>query len=229
MFGLAPFIGFACRPGETGQIQNAPQNIPQDIPVSDTAAPATETPDTEPQTAPSPDPLHILLARAAEARTLKQVTYDPAYVRLAYPGGNPPDDRGVCSDVVIRAYRGANIDLQVKVHEDMRDHFSAYPSIWGLSRPDRNIDHRRVPNLETFFRRMQAELPANTQENNLQPGDLVAWRINDQLPHIGVVSTRRAPSGKVLIVHNIGRGPELAPCFDVWPRTGVYRYRPWVE
>lgn len=165
------------------------------------------------------------LARAAEERTKRLVTYDPSYVRLTYPMGDPPDDRGVCSDVVIRAFRGVGIDLQVLVHEDMRRAFSAYPNIWGLTRTDRNIDHRRVPNLETFFRRHGAELPVSAQAEDYLPGDVVSWRLPNGLPHIGIVSTARAPSGRPIIVHNIGastRAEDMLFDFDI---VGHFRFR----
>lgn len=174
-------------------------------------------------------PKHLRVAKAAERRTRKTVTYDPAYVALDYPGGDPADDRGVCSDVVIRAFRGVNIDLQVLVHEDMKANFSAYPNRWGLKRPDKNIDHRRVPNLETYFNRNGAALSVNTAEHDLEPGDLVTWRVGGSLPHIGVVSTRQSRSGRPLIVHNIGAGPQYHACYDSWSREGVYRFRPWRE
>ncbi|MEM6625670.1 MAG: DUF1287 domain-containing protein [Pseudomonadota bacterium] len=180
------------------------------------------------QSAPDPDkPLHLKLAHAAEARLSKRVVYDPAYIALDYPGGDPPDDRGVCTDVVVRAYRGVGVDLQRSVHEDMTDHFSDYPAFWGLSRPDANIDHRRVPNLETYFSRQGALLGANVPEDDLQPGDIVSWRV-DRLPHIAVASSRRGGAGRVRFVHNIGAGPQLDACYDAWPRTGVFRYRPWL-
>ena len=174
-------------------------------------------------------PKHIRLAKAAERRTQRNVTYDPAYVALDYPGGDPADNRGVCSDVVIRAYRGVDVDLQVHVHEDMKTNFTAYPNRWGLKRPDKNIDHRRVPNLETYFKRKGANMSADTPESDLEPGDMVSWRVGGNLPHIGVVSTKRSRSGRPLIVHNIGAGPQFHACYNSWIREGVFRFRPWGE
>ena len=151
--------------------------------------------------------------------------YDGSYVRLAYPGGDVPADRGVCTDVVIRAFRAAGLDLQQAVHEDMRGHFGAYPRLWGLSRPDRNIDHRRVPNLETWARRAGHALPVGTDPATYRPGDLVSWRLPNGLPHIGLVSDRRAPdgSGRPLVVHNIGAGTRVEDVLFAWPPVGHFR------
>jgi uncharacterized protein YijF (DUF1287 family) len=155
------------------------------------------------------------LSAAALARTEVRVTYDPAYVRLAYPGGDVAPDRGVCADVVIRVFRSAlGVDLQRLVHEDMTAAFAAYPRHWGLSRPDRNIDHRRVPNLETFLKRQ---------------GDIVAWNLRGRsgfLPHIGIVTDRIGAAGRPQVVHNIGAGPRLEDVLFAWPITGHYRWLP---
>ncbi|MEL7485698.1 MAG: DUF1287 domain-containing protein [Pseudomonadota bacterium] len=166
------------------------------------------------------------LADAAMARTLAEVSYDPSYMVLAYPGGDVPADTGVCSDVVVRALRALDIDLQVLVHEDMRRNFSAYPALWGLSRPDRNIDHRRVPNLETYFTRIGARLPFSRNPGDYQPGDIVAWNLRGDagaLPHIGIVTGEIGVSGWPKVVHNIGAGPELEDVLFAWPLTGRYR------
>lgn len=169
------------------------------------------------------------LNAAALARTEVRVTYDPAYVRLAYPGGDVAADRGVCADVIVRVFRAAlGIDLQKLVHEDMTAAFADYPRLWGLARPDRNIDHRRVPNLETFFRRQGAALPVSDDAANYRPGDVVAWNLRGDsgfLPHIGIVTDRVAPSGRPLVVHNIGAGPTLEDVLFAWPVTGHYRAR----
>ncbi len=151
--------------------------------------------------------------------------YDGGYVRLAYPGGDVPTDRGVCTDVVIRAFRAAGLDLQQAVHEDMRRSFSAYPKLWGLARPDRNIDHRRVPNLETWARRAGHALPVGADPAAYRPGDLVSWRLPNGLPHIGLVSDRRAPdgSGRLLVIHNIGAGTQVEDVLFAWPPVGHFR------
>src|SRR5690606_26990222 len=132
--------------------------------------------------------------------------YDPAYRRLDYPGGDVAPETGVCSDVVIRALRGQGLDLQQALHEDMREHVSAYPNNWNLRRPDRNIDHRRVPNLMTWFKRQGWSLPVSDQPRAYRAGDIVAWSLGGGLTHIGIVSERQAGSGNPLILHNIGAG-----------------------
>jgi len=165
------------------------------------------------------------LVRAALERTQHHVRYDGSYRRLDYPGGDVPDSLGVCTDVVIRAYRALGIDLQSKVHEDMSAHFEAYPALWGLSRPDPNIDHRRVPNLQTFFTRHGVSLPVSEDQAEYHPGDLVTWMIPGNLPHIGIVSDRRTTDGRrPLIVHNIGSGPRVEDSLFDFRVTGHYRY-----
>lgn len=168
------------------------------------------------------------LVVAAMERTNHQVDYDGAYVRIPYPNGDVPDDTGVCTDVVIRSYRALGIDLQQLVHEDMTDAFSRYPTerIWGLRRPDTNIDHRRVPNLQTFFTRHGESLPITDVTSNYQPGDLVTWMLPGNLPHIGIVTDRIAPNGNPMIVHNIGAGPQLEDMLFVFEITGHYRFVP---
>lgn len=165
------------------------------------------------------------LVAAAHERTQHSVTYDGRYLRLDYPGGDVPDTLGVCTDVIIRAYRAVGIDLQKAVHEDMRADFAAYPKHWGLSRPDPNIDHRRVPNLQTFFTRKGDSLPSSSDPNNYRPGDLVTWSIDHRLPHIGIVVDQRSSDRKrPLIVHNVGRGPMLEDVLFAYPITGHYRF-----
>ncbi len=168
------------------------------------------------------------LIAAAIERTGHSVVYDGAYLRLTYPGGDVPDNIGVCTDVVIRAYRAAlGIDLQEQVHEDMSRAFAEYPAIWGLQRPDANIDHRRVPNLETFFARHGETPPVSSNPDDYQPGDLVTWRIPGNLPHIGIVTDRRSADGRrPLIVHNIGRGPKLEDMLFDYRISGHFRYLP---
>lgn len=166
------------------------------------------------------------LIESARARTRIGEIYDPAYVSIAYPGGDVPNDRGVCTDVVIRAYRSLGIDLQVKVHEDMRAHFARYPKLWGLTRTDRNIDHRRVPNLETYFTRQGAALPASRDAASYRPGDLVTWRLPGNLPHIGIVSDRTSREGTPLILHNIGAGTVEDDILFAYPITAHFRYFP---
>ena len=169
------------------------------------------------------------LAEAAIERTSHVVVYDGSYVRLGYPGGDVAPGRGVCTDVVIRAYRAVGVDLQRLVHEDMAADFDAYPSrrLWGLNRPDANIDHRRVPNLQVFFARHGRSLPAGPAPERYLAGDLVTWMLPGNLPHIGIVTDRIDPlSGRPLMVHNIGEGPQLEDVLFAYPLTGHYRYAP---
>lgn len=169
----------------------------------------------------------LKVAAGAELRATKAEVYDPAYVKLAYPGGDVADDRGVCTDTVIRAFRHAGVDLQVEVYEDMRASFSAYPKMWGLTKPDRNIDHRRVPNLETLFRRKGGARVISDKAGDYLPGDIVSWRLTGGgLPHIGVV-TRKKRGGQPLIAHNIGAGTREEPCLFDWPMSGWFRFQAW--
>lgn len=149
--------------------------------------------------------------------------YDPAYVSLRYPGGDVPDDRGVCTDVVIRALRLLGFDLQKEVHEDMAAHFSAYPKIWGLKRPDKNIDHRRVPNLRVFFTRKGWAVPVTDSPHDYLPGDLVTCMVGGNLPHIMIVSDKKTPEGEPLIIHNIGLGTQEEEGLFAYPINGHYR------
>jgi len=166
------------------------------------------------------------LTGAALERTRHTVRYDGSYRKIDYPMGDVPDNIGVCTDVVIRSYRAVGTDLQKEVHEDMKKHFSLYPKIWGLTRPDPNIDHRRVPNLQVFFRRKGDELPVTQNPADYRPGDLVTWRLPKNLPHIGIVShLRSADRVRPLIIHNIGRGPKAEDMIFHYPITGHYRYQ----
>ena len=169
------------------------------------------------------------LVEAAMQRLKANVRYEPAYVPLAYPNGDVPANTGVCSDVVIRSYRAIGIDLQQRVHEDMKKHFAAYPSqrIWGLKHPDANIDHRRVPNLQVFFTRFGKSLPPSHRGSDYHAGDLVTWMLPGNLPHIGIVVKQHSQDGKrPLIVHNIGAGPALEDILFTYKITGHYRYLP---
>ncbi len=145
--------------------------------------------------------------KAAQGRTQIAVRYDPKYVKLSYPNGDVPADTGVCTDVVIRTYRAAfGFDFQKFVHEDMLANFHAYPAHWGLTRPDKNIDHRRVPNLEKFLTRKGAAQPITDDPKDYLAGDIVSWRLGGRLPHIGIVSDKKTAWGTPLIIHNIGAG-----------------------
>ncbi len=165
------------------------------------------------------------LVIAAKERTNHHVTYDGSYRPIEYPGGDVPDNVGVCTDVIVRAYRAVGIDLQKLVHKDMKANFSSYPDKWGLKRPDPNIDHRRVPNLQMFFRRHGEELLVTKNAKDYKAGDLVTWMIPGNLPHIGLVIEKKSFMGeRPMIVHNIGRGPEIEDMLFRYPITGHYRY-----
>ena len=167
----------------------------------------------------------IRLSAAARERTAHRVVYDPSYVKIPYPGGDVPADRGVCTDVLIRAYRKLGIDLQKQVHEDMKKHFAAYPKKWGLARPDPNIDHRRAPNLMTFFKRAGQTLPITQNPADYAPGDIVAWDLGQNITHIGIVVDQRTADGKrPLVVHNIGAGPRMEDMLFNYKIIGHFRY-----
>ncbi|MEM9383434.1 MAG: DUF1287 domain-containing protein [Pseudomonadota bacterium] len=166
------------------------------------------------------------LVAAAHERTGHSVTYDGSYYHMAYPGGDVPANIGVCTDVIVRAYRAVGVDLQQAVHEDMSAHFGDYPAYWGLARPDPNIDHRRVPNLQRFLERHGEVLGTSDVAADYRPGDLVTWMLPGNLPHIGIVSDKRSGDGRrPLIVHNIGAGPRLEDALFAFPITGHYRFR----
>ena len=164
------------------------------------------------------------LIAAARAQVGVTLTYDPAYTRLAFPGGDVDRTRGVCTDVIVRAYRDAfGLDLQALVNADMRASFAAYPKRWGLSLPDSNIDHRRVPNLQMFFQRAGAKLAMPTVDQGWLPGDIVTSLIDNRLPHIGIVSDRVA-SGRPLVIHNIGAGTREEDVLTAHTITGRFRW-----
>jgi uncharacterized protein YijF (DUF1287 family) len=169
------------------------------------------------------------LVTAAIDRTQHDVTYIGSYFSIAYPNGDVPENIGVCTDVIIRSYRALGTDLQVLVHEDMSRDFDAYPSkrIWGLNTTDKNIDHRRVPNLQVFLSRHGEVLSVTETARNYAPGDIVTWMLPGNLPHIGIVTDKISEtSGNPLIVHNIGSGPSLDDMLFSYKITGHYRYVP---
>jgi len=167
------------------------------------------------------------IARAASSQIGKTLRYDPSYQALAYPGGDVPMEAGVCTDVVIRALRsGVRLDLQQLVHEDMKTDFQAYPKNWSLKRPDKNIDHRRVPNLQTFFKRKGWEQPLTKDAKNFKAGDLVTCIVPPNLPHIMIVSERSSRDGRPLIIHNIGSGAREEDRLFEFKLTGHYRLAP---
>lgn len=185
---------------------------------------------------PGPDPLALIsnpntpaekIVNRAKQEVIEGVRYDAGYVRLSYPGGDVPADRGACTDVVVRALRGAGYDLQRLVHEDMSRNFRLYPRKWRLTRPDPSIDHRRVPNLMVFLSRFGRELPKRTTAavDSWQPGDIVCWDLNGSgLTHIGILSDIRGRRGLPLVIHNIGPTASHQDCLDNWKIIGHYRY-----
>ena len=154
------------------------------------------------------------------------VVYDGSYFQIKYPNGDVPANKGVCTDVVIRAYRKLGIDLQKEIHEDMKDNFGKYPKLWGLSKTDKNIDHRRVPNLMTFFARKGLTMQITTSAKDYLPGDIVCWNLDGGLTHIGIVSKNKTKDQKRnLIVHNIGAGQVLEDCLFNFTIIVHYRYK----
>lgn len=168
---------------------------------------------------------YVRLADSAFTLTKQAVQYDPAYFRLDYPNGDVPADKGVCTDVIIRAYRKMGIDLQKEVHEDMKAHFDQYPHNWGLTAPDKNIDHRRVPNLMTFFARHGTVKNTSQDAKDYLPGDIVCWNLGGGVTHIGIMVGKKSADGlRYLVVHNIGAGQVLEDCLFHFQVIGHYCY-----
>ena len=166
------------------------------------------------------------LADAALTLTKDKVKYDPSYFSISYPNGDIPKNKGVCTDVIIRAYRKLNIDLQKEVHEDMVANFSKYPKIWSLQNTDKNIDHRRVPNLMVFFERFGETKSISNKPEDYNPGDIVCWNLGGTVTHIGIVSNqKKSDSKRHLIVHNIGAGQVLQDFLFNYKIIGHYRYK----
>ncbi len=190
---------------------------------------------TLPQAEPSPTVVHPLpdsaslelkqLLASASAQTEVTTGYDPAYVGIDYPNGDVPIETGVCSDVVVRAFRKAGIDLQKEVHEDMKRAWSEYPNKWGARGTDSNIDHRRVLNLTTYFTRQNKSLPVTNAPADYRPGDIVSWDLGNGIDHIGIVTNVWSePTRRYLIAHNIGSGARIQDVLFAWEITGHYRY-----
>ena len=175
----------------------------------------------------NPNSFAVKLSNAAIQIIDKDIVYTPDYVKLKYPNGDVPAKTGVCTDVIIRAYRKLNIDLQKEVHEDMVANFTKYPNLkkWGLKTTDKNIDHRRVPNLEVFFGRKGKTLLITQNANDYKTGKIVTWMINDKLPHIGIITHLKSKDGKRnLIVHNVGNGQVLEDCLFNYTIVGHFQY-----
>jgi uncharacterized protein YijF (DUF1287 family) len=166
------------------------------------------------------------LSDAAIELTKDKVAYDPCYYTIPYPNGDVPANKGVCTDVVIRAYRKLGIDLQQKIHEDMRANFGKYPGKWGMKSTDKNIDHRRVPNQATFFARFGTVKKVSDKGEDYIPGDIVTWELGGGITHVGIVTHRMSPDKKrPLIVHNIGQGQVVQDCLFSYKITGHYTYK----
>jgi hypothetical protein len=186
--------------------------------------PPEQQTETRPLPANSSPQLKLVIYGATD-QIGKTTGYDPSYQSIDYPNGDVPLESGVCSDVIIRAFRKAGIDLQKDIHEDMKGNFSAYPTRWGLSKPDANIDHRRVPNLATYFTREGKSLTTSGSSDNFLPGDVVTWDLGMGVDHVGiVVNVWYKPSKRYLIVHNIGGGVRMEDVLFSWKVTGHYRY-----
>ena len=172
------------------------------------------------------DDFALKLNNAAIDLTKQNVTYDSKYFIIEYPNGDIPKDKGVCTDVIIRAYRKLGIDLQKEVHEDMISNFDKYPKNWGLKNTDTNIDHRRVPNLMTFFSRHGETKSITTNPADYLPGDIVTWDLGGGIPHIGIVINKKSSdNNRFLVVHNIGNGQEISDCLFSFKITGHYFYK----
>jgi uncharacterized protein len=165
------------------------------------------------------------LSNAALSIINPEVVYTPDYIAIKYPNGDVPANTGVCSDVVIRAYRKLGIDLQKEVHEDMKANFSNYPTKWNLKKTDTNIDHRRVPNLEVFFTRKGEKLLVSDNPADYKTGEIVTWMIGKKLPHIGIVTNKKSADGKrPMLVHNVGGGQVLEDCLFNYDIVGHFKY-----
>jgi uncharacterized protein YijF (DUF1287 family) len=186
--------------------------------------PPEQQTETRPLPPNSPANLKLLIDGAAE-QIGKTTSYDPSYQKLEYPNGDVPIETGVCSDVIVRAFRKGGIDLQKDVHEDMKGNFTAYPTRWGMKGTDANIDHRRVPNLRTYFTRKGKSMATDGPSETFQPGDIITWDLGSGVDHVGILSNVWfKPAQRYLIIHNIGAGTKMEDVLFAWKITGHYRY-----
>jgi len=235
---LAALLSYACLvtscdhsdtpADETSSAQSAPPAARPQAKLLHQTLPPTSPQNTLPPSPPQATlPPASPIVAAARSQIGETTIYDPAYVRLDYPGGDVPRQRGVCTDVVVRALRDAcKMDLQKLLHEDMETAFSEYPTIWQLKKPDSNIDHRRVPNLQHYFKRKGYALPVTRQPRDYLPGDLVTCAVPPNRPHIMIVSDKNTSQGIPLVIHNIGRGTIEEDRLWAFPLTGHYRIPP---
>lgn len=172
----------------------------------------------------SPEIKKLLESANEQIKVTRNYTQD--YFVISYPNGDVPTETGACTDVIVRAFRNAGIDLQKEVHEDMKTNFAEYPTKWGLPKPDTNIDHRRVLNLQTFFTRQGKSLKITEKASDYKPGDIVSWDINGKgMTHIGIVSNHwNEKTRRFSIIHNIGGGTNQEDRLFDWKITGHYRY-----
>lgn len=207
--GCLIIFGAACQSHYPSTRFKAPSPpVSSSKPLSDTASPELKQ-----------------LIESAVAQTKVTTGYDPSYTGIDYPGGDVAPETGVCSDVIVRGFRKAGIDLQKEVHEDMGEAWAEYPKKWGAAGRDKNIDHRRVLNLTTYFNRKNKSLPITTNRDDYKPGDIVAWKLSEGVEHIGVVVNEWSEQSKgYLIVHNIGAGARLEDVLFAWEIIGHYRY-----
>lgn len=213
---LAVASGLAISCSDTGNKVNKPYALKK---IKYAKEVESFNPDTEKER------FQLELAKAAVSIVDESVVYDPSYISLKYPGGDVASNKGVCTDVLVRAYRKLGIDLQKEVHEDMKSNFGVYPKKWGLRGPDTNIDHRRVPNLQKFFERKGETLAVTKDPDDYKPGDIVTWVLDNGLVHSGIVSDKLVRSNeRYIIVHNIGRGQILEDMLFDFKITGHYRY-----
>jgi uncharacterized protein YijF (DUF1287 family) len=216
---------FGIAVGAVGCGTNSP--TPSPVGWAETAPTPTRGPTGRPPISRTiaPADLGARIAAAAEAQVGVTTIYDAQYVKLAYPNGDVPIERGVCTDVIVRAFRTIGVDLQARVHEDMRKNFSAYPKDWGLTAPDPSIDHRRVQNLTTYFERMGKRIKAMEADEDFKPGDVVAWRLSGWMQHIGIVALDRAPGAdRYYMIHNIGAGTQKEDMLRSYTILGHYRW-----
>jgi uncharacterized protein YijF (DUF1287 family) len=210
LLALAVFLSAACQQ----QIARAVKPLrPPEQQTETRSLPANSSPNLK------------LVIDGAVDQVGKTTSYDASYQKIDYPNGDVPIETGVCSDVIVRAFRKGGIDLQKDLHEDMKDNFSVYPTRWGLKGTDANIDHRRVPNLQTYFNRKGKSLSTGGSSETFLPGDIVTWDLGGGVDHVGlVVNVWSKPSQRYLIVHNIGAGTRMEDNLFAWKITGHYRY-----